>query len=127
LPPCWRRGERPRTPAPPPGSSPAAPLRGHASLPTREVRRLPCPAPRRVVCRDEFYRLADLEVRLEGGPDEAAGAPAAEVAVRVLATLEKRIRNDAKEREEKRNFDIVDEGASMKALNDAWPDDMKMP
>lgn len=126
MPPCWRRGERPRTPAPPPGSSPAAPLRGHASLPTAGGDASPAP-PRDAFCRDEFYRLADLEVRLEGGPDEAAGAPAAEVAVRVLATLEKRIRNDAKEREEKRNFDIVDEGASMKALNDAWPDDMKMP
>jgi len=109
---------------------PGAALRPHSGGTPRcppRVATPPLPRPATRCCRDEFYRLADLEVRLEGGPDEAAGAPAAEVAVRVLATLEKRIRNDAKEREEKRNFDIVDEGASMKALNDAWPDDMKMP
>lgn len=56
--------------------------------------------------RRKQYEFSDIQVSLEGDEGPGSGAPAGVVAYRVLAALSKRIKDDAAQREERKNFNI---------------------
>lgn len=61
--------------------------------------------------REEQYSFADITVSLEGDDPETAdfGAPAAVVALRVLQSVNERIARDSALREQRKNFEVVNE------------------
>jgi shikimate kinase len=82
--------------------------------------------------RRSQYAYADLTVSLEGTGDDDAAADPATVVLRILTSLNARIRKDAKEREERKNFEIVnnDLPPSMRVvsnINQTAQDDPYMP
>lgn len=81
--------------------------------------------------RKSQYGYADLTVSLEGDGDDEAADPAT-VVLRILITLNARIKKDAKEREERKNFEVVnnDLPPSMRVvsnINNSTSDDPYMP
>ncbi|GFH07513.1 uncharacterized protein HaLaN_02325, partial [Haematococcus lacustris] len=59
--------------------------------------------------RTQFYESADLTISLEGyGQDAETGAPTAVVMYRLLLALKKKIDDTKAEREDRKNFTIVD-------------------
>jgi shikimate kinase len=59
-----------------------------------------------LVQRRDQYAYADLTVSLEGDDADGAAAPAT-VVLRILTSLNDRIKKDAKEREERKKFEVV--------------------
>mmetsp|Transcript_13648 Transcript_13648/g.29273 ORF Transcript_13648/g.29273 Transcript_13648/m.29273 type:complete len:335 (-) Transcript_13648:673-1677(-) len=75
--------------------------------------------------RTKYYENADLVVPLEGyGEDEEKGAPTAVVMYRLLQSLDKKIKDTKKEREEKRNFTIenADQLKTMRVVQSQNPE-----
>lgn len=77
--------------------------------------------------RYDCYSFADLTVSLEGG--HGTGAPAAVVVDRVLAAINDRIARDTAWREERKNFEVVNEDLppSMRVVKSINPTDPYLP
>jgi shikimate kinase len=77
--------------------------------------------------RYECYSFADLTVSLEGG--HGTGAPAAVIAHRVLAAINDRIARDTAWREERKNFEVVNEDLppTMRVVKSINPTDPYLP
>lgn len=77
--------------------------------------------------RYECYSFADLTVSLEGG--HGTGAPAAVIAHRVLAAINDRIARDTAWREERKNFEVVNEDLppTMRVVKSINPIDPYLP